>query len=431
MKTVLSLVCLTGLLCVASFADEAVPTSPQPRWWRGNIHTHSLWSDGDDFPEMIAEWYRTHDYNFLALSDHNVLSQGQRWMSIANVESRGGKMVLPKYRARFGSDWVETRGEAGTDNHEVRLKPFDEFRSLVEERGKFIMIPSEEVSDRSQGGPVHMNATNLQELIEPQGGATVREAMSNNLRAVEAQATRLGREIMMHLNHPNFGYAVTAEDIAAVVQERFFEVFNGHPAVGHLGDAKHPGVERLWDIANTIRIGQLNAAPLFGVATDDSHNYHGKSGGATTGRGWVMVRSNYLTAEHLIRAMKRGDFYASSGVTLESIDVDEDARTVKLQIQHTEGETFTTQFIGTRRNWNQTSESRGNDRITRKYSDDVGAVLSTITGLAPMYQAKGDELYVRAVVTSSADQKDPPAEGMKMQAWTQPVMFKLDGQSGS
>ena len=28
------------------------------RWWKGNIHTHSLWSDGNDFPEMIADWYK-------------------------------------------------------------------------------------------------------------------------------------------------------------------------------------------------------------------------------------------------------------------------------------------------------------------------------------------------------------------------------------
>ena len=48
------------------FADEAVPTDPPLRYYKGNIHTHSLWSDGNDFPEMIAEWYRTHGYNFLA-----------------------------------------------------------------------------------------------------------------------------------------------------------------------------------------------------------------------------------------------------------------------------------------------------------------------------------------------------------------------------
>ncbi|MFT7641077.1 MAG: hypothetical protein ACI9G1_002821, partial [Pirellulaceae bacterium] len=57
----------------ALVADDAIPNDAAPRYWKGNIHTHTFWSDGNDFPEMIAEWYRTHDYNFLALSDHNIL----------------------------------------------------------------------------------------------------------------------------------------------------------------------------------------------------------------------------------------------------------------------------------------------------------------------------------------------------------------------
>ena len=37
----------------------ALPLSAaEARWWKGNLHTHSLWSDGDDYPEMIADWYR-------------------------------------------------------------------------------------------------------------------------------------------------------------------------------------------------------------------------------------------------------------------------------------------------------------------------------------------------------------------------------------
>ena len=43
----------------ATSGDESVPADPRLRWWKGNIHTHSFWSDGNDFPEMIAEWYRT------------------------------------------------------------------------------------------------------------------------------------------------------------------------------------------------------------------------------------------------------------------------------------------------------------------------------------------------------------------------------------
>ncbi len=78
-------------------------------WWKGNLHTHSLWSDGNDFPEMITKWYADRDYHFLALSDHNVLSQGRRWMNLSKVEERGGKVAMEKYLAAFGENWVETR----------------------------------------------------------------------------------------------------------------------------------------------------------------------------------------------------------------------------------------------------------------------------------------------------------------------------------
>ena len=407
----------------AILAQNADDTDPRPvRWWKGNIHTHSLWSDGDDFPEMIADWYQSHGYNFLALSDHNVFSEGMRWMKASAIEGRGGKECLQKYRLRFGADWVETSGDPDSADYAIRLKPLDEFRHLVEEHDRFIMVHGEEISDSAEGGPIHMNATNLSELIEPQGGATVRDTIRNNLRAVLEQAKRTGRDVIAHLNHPNFGYAVTAEDIAAVIEEKFFEVYNGHPAVGHLGDENHPSIERMWDIANTLRIGELNSAPIYGVATDDSHNYHGKPGGSYTGRGWIMVRSKYLTPEHLIRAMNAGDFYASSGVTLSQVYFDAKSKTLEIEVEPVANETYTIEFIGTRKGYDPNSQPReGDPRVTRKYSSDIGATLATVNGHIATYRFKGDELYVRAVVTSSAKHSSPSFEGQKKQAWTQPV----------
>src|SRR5262245_39409070 len=64
------------------------------RWSKGNLHTHSLWSDGDDFPEVIAEWYKTNGYHFLALSDHNIMQKGVKWVSLTN---RLREATLEKY----------------------------------------------------------------------------------------------------------------------------------------------------------------------------------------------------------------------------------------------------------------------------------------------------------------------------------------------
>jgi hypothetical protein len=410
-----------------SFATTLAAGAEQPgtRWWRGNIHTHSLWSDGNDFPEMIADWYRQRGYNFLALSDHNVLSQGVRWMKHEDIVKRGYTDALEKYRQRFGDDWVETRGAAGTPEFEVRLKPLDEFRKLVEEPNQFLMIQGEEISDRAENVPVHMNATNIQEVIAPLGGATVAEAIDNNLRAVESQAERTGQEILIHVNHPNFGYALTAEEIASVIRERFVEVYNGHPGVHHLGDKDHASVEQIWDIANTLRLAKLNAPPLYGIATDDSHYYNGKPG-SRPGRGWIMVRCAKLEPESLIKAVKAGEFYASSGVTLSKIRYDVEKRQLQIEIAPEEGALYTTQFIGTKVGYDSQSQPRLDKegkavRTTRQYSHDVGVILATAEGVSPSYTLTGQELYVRAVVNSSKPHHDPSFENQHQQAWTQPV----------
>ncbi|HQU47359.1 MAG TPA: hypothetical protein PK867_31440 [Pirellulales bacterium] len=413
-------------------ADEVVPADAQPRWWKGNLHTHTLWSDGDDFPEMVAEWYRTHGYQFLALSDHNILAQGMRWMKESDITKRGGEGVVAKYLQRFGRSWVEMRGDG--NEREVRLKPLDEFRALVEERGRFLMIPAEEISDKAEGVPVHINASNVKESLQPLGGQTVREAIENNLRNVEDQARRAGREILVHLNHPNFGWAITAEDLAHVVLERHFEVYNGHPGVNQLGDDIHPAVDRLWDIANTIRLAHLHAPPLYGIATDDSHHYHDKANGARPGRGWLMVRATHLTPEQIVKAIRSGDCYASSGVTLTEVRYDRDRRKLELQIQPAGNAHFVTRFIGTLRGVDPTArlaaeptgptsspKAKNSLRVTGDYSDQIGQVLKSVEGLAPAYELTGEELYVRAVVTSSEPPRDPSFAGQKQQAWTQPV----------
>lgn len=384
---------------------------------------------------MIAKWYVDNGYDFLAITDHNILSQGERWKELSAVEKKAGKTVLEKYRAEFG-ELVEIR-KIETDGktvQQVRLRTLKEFRGPFEETGKFLLIEAEEISDRVGKRPLHMNATNLRSVIRPSGGKTMIEAINNNLRAAEEQAAKNGQPILVHLNHPNFGWAVTAEELAAVTREKFFEVYNGHPSINHLGDATRPSVERMWDICNTIRIDELKSAPMYGLATDDSHQYHGRQGkkNARTGRGWVVVRAKSLTTNSLIAAMRAGDFYSSSGVEFETVDFDKACGKLSLKIKPVKGQTFKTEFVGTLSDYDKSSSVRlGADgkptRATKVYSDDVGKVLGASDALIPEYQMTGKELYVRAVVTSSQAHGNPSFKNQKQQAWTQPVVWKPRG----
>lgn len=414
----------------ASLQDEARQPAAEaeggaPRWFKGNLHTHSLWSDGNDFPEMIVDWYRKHDYQFVALSDHNILSQGSKWVNIAQVNTRAKAKAYERYVRRFGRDWVETRNNAGA--RQVRLKPLGEFRTLFEQTGEFLLIQGEELSDHFEAKPVHMNATNLVELIRPKGGKSIVEVISNNLEAVEDQAKRLGQPILVHLNHPNFHYAITAEELAMVTKERFFEVYNGHPTVYNQGDSTHVGTERMWDIINTLRIGEMKAAPVSGLGTDDSHNYFKENESkATPGRGWIQVRARRLTPESILKGMAAGDFYASSGVALRDVRHDAAEGTLTVEVEPEGAASYTIEFVGTLEGYDATRkpvvDAQGKPlAVTQRYSDDIGRVLATVEGTRAVYKLTGKELYVRAVITSSLAPERPTFEGQKARAWTQPV----------
>ena len=419
-----------GLALVVVFATCQILAADDTakRWYKGNTHTHTLWSDGNDFPEMVADWYKTQGYQFLALSDHNVLQVTETWMSEAAIQKRKqslGKTTLEKYRARFGDEWVTTRQMEGQT--EVRLKKLEEYRVLLEKAEQFLLIPAEEVSAGFEvapknKAPIHINGINLSEVIKPIEGNGFVDVMRKNLAAIREQEQRFGKPTMGHVNHPNFRWALTPENLAEAVEENYFEIWNGHPGINYQGDATRIGHEKIWDIANTLRIAKLKAPPLYGMGTDDAHHYHGES--SSPGRGWVMVRADKLEAGTLIKAMRAGDFYASSGVTLE--DVQFSNGTLSIRIQAKPGVTYTTKIIGTPSNYNRATTAQPSapddpQPVRTLYSDDVGMTFASIDGTMCSYKLTGKELYVRAVITSSEAPVNPVWETQKQMAWTQPV----------
>ena len=126
-----------------------------------------------------------------------------------------------------------------------------------------------------------------------------------------------------------------------------------------------------------------------------------------------MVGAEVLTGDSLINAIQDGRFYASSGVSLESIRYDEQQRTLAIQITPVDGVTFTTRFIGTRSNYDATAEVTG-----------IGEVFATVEGSAVEYTIPTDAYYLRATVTSSRAHPNPSYPEQKEQAWVQPVGWR-------
>lgn len=300
-----------------------------PRWYKGNLHTHTLNSDGDSTPHEVATWYREHGYQFLVLSDHNYLTD-----------------------------------PAGLN-------------AVVGAPEKFLLIPGEEVTDSFEKKPVHLNAYNLGKLVPPQRGTSVSDTIRNNGNAIRQAGA------VAALNHPNFRWAVSAEDMLAARELTHVEVFNGHPSVNNIGGGGSPSLDQMWDTLLTA------GRRVYGVATDDAHHFK-KFGAehANPGRGWVCVRADSLTAESIARALAAGDFYASTGVKLSGVSATPSE--YSLEIDRADWEKTTTCFIGA-----------------------GGKVLATSFDQRPSYRPSGTEGYVRARVESSTGAK----------AWTQPLFL--------
>ena len=320
---------------VAAVAATVVSTAQTPsgqlRWFKGNTHTHTLNSDGDSTPDDVVRWYREHGYQFLVLSDHNFLTS------------------VDALNALHGAD------------------------------DRFLLVRGEEVTDRFGEKPIHVNGLNLTELVQPQGGVSVVDVLQRNVDAIRKERG------IPHINHPNFRWAITPDELRQVRNTRLFEIYNGHPEVNNVGGGGVPGLEEVWDAV--LSSGQL----IYGIAVDDAHVFRqpGNPDVAGPGRGWIVVRAPRLDAASLMQALERGDFYASTGVVLNELRAD--SKTITVSVKPNASSKYRIQFIGAQ-----------------------GRVLREVAEPAATYTISGDEGYVRARVLESNGRY----------AWVQPVMVQ-------
>ncbi len=354
MKKLTCLLILTASLIHAADSGGDGPMT-ELNWYKGNTHTHTLNSDGDSSPGEVAHWYRDHEYDFLVISDHNYLT-----------------------------------------NVDELQREFDR-ESMRDERKRFVLIPGEEVSDgyknadRGEDFKIHVNGIGTGETIGKQGGNSKREVLQRVIDAIRAE------DGFPHLNHPNYHWSFTADDLFAMENLRHFEIFNGHPKVHDFGGSGHPSLEEMWD--DLLSRGRI----FYGVATDDAHSFQ-KWGPRVSnpGRGWIVVRAEQPTSVALADAIAKGDFYASTGVELESLSMDD--QTLALSIKP-EG-------ISDEGDWDNIFGYR-----TTFFGRD-GRVLKVDQSLEPAYTLQADDLYVRARVFSSAGEF----------AWTQPLFAPGKGR---
>ncbi|MEP7198985.1 MAG: hypothetical protein ABI874_04125 [Chloroflexota bacterium] len=155
-------------------------------WLKGSLHTHTNNSDGDAPTEHVVDWYATHGYDFLAITDHNTIT-------------------LPT------SD-------------------------------RLLWLRSTEISLAAERKPIHVNAFDIGEL---QLRTNPDESIVQTLQRAVDVTNAAGGFAM--INHPNFKWAFDHEAMARVNGWSLLEIYNASTDCNNFGFGGRIGVEAMWD----------------------------------------------------------------------------------------------------------------------------------------------------------------------------------------
>ena len=419
-------------------------------WYKGALHTHSFASDGRGFPEEVVLAHRRKGYDFVAITDHNVMNCDRNlWLHVlrpAQGPFQGGlpyvggctyEEAVERYRENCPG---EVDSKQNFTYEYVRVKTLAEVGKRYDVPNAFYVIKGEEIShwfNDPRGGrrQLHLGVVNLQKpLLLPNLGS-IAETLHADRLAAEAQFAAQGTPGLFIFNHPH-GYLYDLEPQLLIDEPeiRHFELVNSN--VDGVGGAESLSKklprdnEMFWDMVNAFRA--LRGQPLlFAAASDDAHNYGPGEVDRRVGAGlaWVMVRvKGRFTRHALIGAMMKGDYYPTCGVLWDAVEFDAASGRLSVRVKAEPGVRYRIRFVVSRRDFDQRfttcqfeKPERSIYRTLAMPGKGIGETVLEMEGVSAEYTLRDGDLYVRAVAVSDRpavcrSNRHPEFES----AWTQP-----------
>jgi hypothetical protein len=446
---------------LAASVKPAMAAAPKgKKFFRGQFHAHTYWSDGSAFPEQAVRHYSERGYHFLGISDHNIYQTGRKVKKFQK-KSSSQMAILEEYRKTWPRNFECKEGENG--DLEVLVQPLSKMREMFEKPGEFILLDAVEATtsityDDGVNNQVHMNYLNVPKMIEmprktvSEGGVvrkvTVAERIRDTHKLVSDLAKEMGRDEMFILNHPVWRwYDVTPEDLIANPEVRFFELCNGGSPYKNAKGLPSDGwaTDRFWDIVNAFR-ARRGEKLLYGVGTDDTHTYFNTAGSVPgihclAFNSWCYVRAEELTQDALVKAMKAADFAVCEGFEPKDFSFDASTGTLSVSVDGKKNVCRTIEFIVTKKDFSEKpvktievfpeDAPEKNRKICRRKINvydhkKIGCVAKKVSGgigedVSASYTMKDDDLYVRARIVSPERPAASAYQHPKVHVvWTQP-----------
>lgn len=241
--------------------------SENGNWYKGNLHSHTVNSDGRLTPEEAVKLFKEHGYHFLCFSEHDRYTD---------------------YREQFDSDDF------------IILPGVEASAVLCEEDGSGLrkkvhhihgILGTEEMVSNAPLPPYRHNEIHpVPKYYGEWDGAAVAQSLADEMTQ---------RGMIATYNHPIWSRVresefIDTEGIWAL------EIFNYNT----VNESNTGYDETYWDVM--LREGKR----IFAFASDDNHN-EGLFDDACGG--WIVVKSERLTHEDILRNMMDGNYYSSSG----------------------------------------------------------------------------------------------------------------------
>jgi hypothetical protein len=251
-----------------------LPFSEPGRFFRGNLHCHSSESDGRLAVADLIARYRALGYDFLAGTDH--LEGFEHWA--------GG--------------WAGKRLSKVVDTDVFQDSSFITLLGAEMHGPGTLRAGVGTSATGATGEPWHILAVGLPPDFRGRPGETG-PSLAGRAAAVGA---------FVALAHPSW-YGLTIEEALGVPDADAVEIFNYST---ELHNDRGDGTQLLDALLTS---GERALA----IAADDSHGEINDFGGA-----WLNVHALDLTRHNILRSLKRGWFYSSSGPTLHDVRIEGD-----------------------------------------------------------------------------------------------------------
>lgn len=236
-------------------------------WYKGNIHSHTVNSDGMLTPKEAVSLYRENGYNFLCLSEHDL------YTDYSNEFNSKDFILLPGLEASavlYDSEDMSIRKKV----HHIHG-----------------ILGTEEMVKASELTPYkHMDRHPILKYYGEWYGAAVAQELADEMTK---------RGLIATYNHPIWS-RVRDEEFIHTDGIWALEIYNYNT----VNESNTGYDETYWDVM--LREGKK----IMAFASDDNHNegFFDDSCG-----GFIMVKAQELSHECIVKNMLAGNYYSSSG----------------------------------------------------------------------------------------------------------------------